>query len=124
MRKLKYHEKKLLKKVDFLSWKREGGHREAMVMQRYHVTGRDDYKKYSSVCRTTQKMVNMLKQMNPNDPTRIELTDKLLEKLIMSLKLLMADDLVLQSLWTLVNQYELQWCIAIETHIGWLQFPF
>ena len=45
MRKLKYHEKKLLKKVNFLEWKREGGHREAHVMHRYHVTGRDDYKK-------------------------------------------------------------------------------
>ena len=45
MRKLKFHEKKLLKKVNFLEWKREGGHRESQVMQRYHVTGRDDYKK-------------------------------------------------------------------------------
>ncbi|BBH00177.1 Alpha-L RNA-binding motif/Ribosomal protein S4 family protein [Prunus dulcis] len=45
MRKLKFHEKKLLKKVNFLDWKREGGHREAQVLQRYHVTGRDDYKK-------------------------------------------------------------------------------
>ena len=45
MRKLKFHEKKLLKKVNFLEWKREGGHREAHVMHRYHVTGRDDYKK-------------------------------------------------------------------------------
>lgn len=47
MRKLKFHEKKLLKKVNFLEWKREGGHREAHVMHRYHVTGRDDYKKYN-----------------------------------------------------------------------------
>ena len=46
MRKLKFHEKKLLKKVNFLEWKREGGHRENLIMQRYHVTGRDDYKKY------------------------------------------------------------------------------
>lgn len=49
MRKLKFHEKKLLKKVNFLEWKREGGHREAFVMQRYHVTGRDDYKKLALV---------------------------------------------------------------------------
>ena len=28
MRKLKHHEKKLLKKVDFLQWKREHQHRE------------------------------------------------------------------------------------------------
>lgn len=45
MRKLKFHEKKLLKKVNFLEWKRESGCREAFVMQRYHVSGRDDYKK-------------------------------------------------------------------------------
>ncbi|KAJ9564079.1 hypothetical protein OSB04_000045 [Centaurea solstitialis] len=81
MRKLKFHEKKLLKKVNFLEWKREGGHREAQVMHRYHVTGRDDYKKYSGLCRMAQKLVNILKQMDPRDPYRIEMTDALLEKL-------------------------------------------
>lgn len=45
MRKLKYHEKKLLKKVNFLEYKREGGHREAFVTRRYMLTERDDYKK-------------------------------------------------------------------------------
>ncbi|KAJ1379123.1 RNA-binding S4 domain [Sesbania bispinosa] len=81
MRKLKFHEKKLLKKVNFLEWKREGGHRENQIMQRYQVTGRDDYKKYSSLGRMVQKLVNILKQMDPKDPFRIEMTDKLLEKL-------------------------------------------
>ncbi|XP_010261126.1 PREDICTED: U3 small nucleolar ribonucleoprotein protein IMP3-like [Nelumbo nucifera] len=81
MRKLKFHEKKLLKKVNFLEWKREGGHGEAHVMQRYHVTGRDDYKKYSSLCWVVQKLVNMLMTMDPRDPFRIEMTDMLLEKL-------------------------------------------
>ncbi|PIN06367.1 U3 small nucleolar ribonucleoprotein (snoRNP) component [Handroanthus impetiginosus] len=81
MRKLKFHEKKLLKKVNFLEWKREGGQRESLVMHRYHVTGRDDYKKYSSLCRMVQKLVNILKQMDPRDPYRIEMTDALLEKL-------------------------------------------
>lgn len=81
MRQLKFHEKKLLKKVNFLEWKREGGHREGMVMQRYHVTGRDDYKKYSILCRMIQKLTNILKQMDPRDPFRIQMTDALLEKL-------------------------------------------
>ncbi|KAL6499175.1 hypothetical protein OROMI_000566 [Orobanche minor] len=81
MRKLKFHEKKLLKKVNFFQWKREGGHRENLVISRYHVTGRDDYKKYSSLCRTVQKLVSILKQMGPGDPYRIEMTDVLLEKL-------------------------------------------
>nr|CAB3470167.1 unnamed protein product [Digitaria exilis] len=45
MRKLKHHEKKLLKKTNFLEYKREGGHREALVTQRYRLVERDDYKK-------------------------------------------------------------------------------
>ncbi|XP_047965301.1 U3 small nucleolar ribonucleoprotein protein IMP3-like [Salvia hispanica] len=81
MRKLKFHEKKLLKKVNFLEWKREGGQRENLVMHRYHVTGRDDYKKYSRLCRTVQRLVSILKQMDARDPYRIEMTDNLLEKL-------------------------------------------
>ncbi|KAL1329786.1 hypothetical protein HN51_046972 [Arachis hypogaea] len=81
MRKLRFHEKKLLKKVNFLEWKREGGRRENQVMQRYHLTGRDDYKKYSSICGMIQKLVNILKQMDPKDPFRVDMTDKLLEKL-------------------------------------------
>ncbi|KAK9133804.1 hypothetical protein Scep_013332 [Stephania cephalantha] len=81
MRPLKLHEQKLLKKVNFLEWKRERGHREAQVMYRYHVTGRDDYKKYAGICGMVQKLVNILKQMDPRDPFRIEMTDLLLEKL-------------------------------------------
>ena len=81
MRKLKYHEKKLLKKVNFLEWKKEDGHREAFVMQRYHATHRDDYKRYSGLCRMVQKLVNVLMKMDRNDPSRIQFTDLLLEKL-------------------------------------------
>jgi hypothetical protein len=43
VRKLKHHEQKLLKKVDFLNWKSDDNHREAAVMRRYHVQKRDDY---------------------------------------------------------------------------------
>ncbi|XP_057813086.1 uncharacterized protein LOC131027118 isoform X1 [Cryptomeria japonica] len=81
MRKLKFHEKKLLKKVNFLEWKKEGGQREALVMRRYHITGRDDYKKYSVLCGVVTKLVNILKQIDPKDPFRVEMTDRLLEKL-------------------------------------------
>ncbi|CAI9780711.1 unnamed protein product [Fraxinus pennsylvanica] len=50
-------------------------------MHRYHVTSRDDYKKYSSLCRMVQKQVNILKQMDTRDPFRTEMTDAILEKL-------------------------------------------
>ena len=34
MRQLKFHEKKLLKKVDFLKWKSDNEHRELLVWLR------------------------------------------------------------------------------------------
>lgn len=40
MRQLKHHEQKLLRKVDFLQWKSDAGHREIAVMRRYHVQNR------------------------------------------------------------------------------------
>ena len=46
MRKLKFHETKLIRKTNFLEWKREGGHRENLITRRYHMGGRDDYKKF------------------------------------------------------------------------------
>nr|CAB3467646.1 unnamed protein product [Digitaria exilis] len=81
MRKLKHHEKKLLKKTNFLEYKREGGHREALVTQRYRLVERDDYKKYNGICLMVQKLVNIIKQMDPRDPFRIEVTEMLLDKL-------------------------------------------
>ncbi|SJL01434.1 probable IMP3-component of the U3 small nucleolar ribonucleoprotein [Armillaria ostoyae] len=45
VRKLKYHEQKLLKKVDFLNWKQDANLREIKVMRRYHVQDREDYHK-------------------------------------------------------------------------------
>ena len=45
MRKLKYHEQKLLKKTDFLNWKKEKNIREIKVLRRYHIHDREDYVK-------------------------------------------------------------------------------
>lgn len=50
-------------------------------MRRYLITGRDDYKKYNSLCGMVIKLVNILKQVDPKDPFRVEMTDRLLEKL-------------------------------------------
>lgn len=46
MRQLKHHERKLLKKVDFLQWKSDDTLHEIKVMRRYHVQNREDYAKY------------------------------------------------------------------------------
>ena len=45
MRQLKYHEQKLLKKVDFLQWKKDDNIREIKVIRRYHLQQREDYHK-------------------------------------------------------------------------------
>ena len=45
VRSLKYHEKKLLKKVDFVTWKSDNSLREVRVMRKYHLQKREDYTK-------------------------------------------------------------------------------
>ncbi|KAK3141242.1 hypothetical protein QOZ80_4BG0331330 [Eleusine coracana subsp. coracana] len=81
MRKLKFHVQKRLKKINFLEYKREKGHREATITQRYILGERDDYKKYNGICQMVQKQVHIMKHMDPRDPFRIEMTDMLLDKL-------------------------------------------
>lgn len=46
VRKLKYHEEKLLKKVDFMNWKVDNNLHEAKVLRKYHVRKREDYTKW------------------------------------------------------------------------------
>jgi hypothetical protein len=46
MRQLKHHEQKLLKKVDFLQWKKEDTIREMKIIRRYFLQQREDYHKY------------------------------------------------------------------------------
>lgn len=81
MRKLKFHEEKLLKKVNFLEWKSENGQREIQVMRRYHIQDRDDYKKYNKLCGMVTRLVSVLKKLDSRDSVRQELTELLLEKL-------------------------------------------
>lgn len=81
MRPLKFHEQKLLKKVDFLRWKKEDNIRELQVMRKFHIQDRDDYKKYNRIAGMVTKLTGILKELDPKDPTRIELTDQLLTKL-------------------------------------------
>ncbi len=81
MRKLKHHERKLLKKTNFLQWKSENNHRELEVIRRYHVQDREEYKELNKICGMVTKLTNMLRQIDPRDPDRVEMTEKLLDKL-------------------------------------------
>lgn len=45
VRKLKFHEQKLLKKVDFITWKVDDSSRENKILRRFHIQKREDYTK-------------------------------------------------------------------------------
>lgn len=46
VRKLKYHEQKLLKKLDLTNWDL-GDNNESKVMRKYNLTNRNDYSKFN-----------------------------------------------------------------------------
>lgn len=50
VRKLKYHEQKLLRKVDFTTYAQDNDHRDAAVVRRYHIQKPSDYQKYNRIC--------------------------------------------------------------------------
>lgn len=81
VRNLKHHEQKLLKKVDFLDWKQDQGHRDTQVMRTYHIQNREDYHKYNKICGEIRKLAHKLSLLQPNDPYRIKHEQLLLEKL-------------------------------------------
>jgi U3 small nucleolar ribonucleoprotein protein IMP3 len=56
MRKLKYHEKKLLKKVDFFCYRKENSLREIKVQRRFHLQNREDYVKNNKLVGAIRKI--------------------------------------------------------------------
>ncbi|KAI9467441.1 U3 small nucleolar ribonucleoprotein imp3 [Coemansia sp. RSA 989] len=81
VRQLKYHEKKLLRKVDFVEWKNEHNVREIEVMRRYHLSSREEYHKYSALVRQAQKLAHAISRLDPRDPKRFASEEAFLEKL-------------------------------------------
>ncbi|EDO45146.1 predicted protein [Nematostella vectensis] len=81
VRKLKFHEQKLLKKVDFISWKSDNNIREVKVLRKYHIQKREDYTKYNKLSGLIKSLANKIKDLDPKDPYRVEATEQILEKL-------------------------------------------
>jgi U3 small nucleolar ribonucleoprotein protein IMP3 len=79
-RKLKHHENKLLKKTDFLVWKKEQNLREIQILRRYHIQKREDYTKYNKIANIMKRLAHKLMLLDASDPYRIKMTDQLLEK--------------------------------------------
>eukprot|EP00055_Hartaetosiga_balthica_P000865 m.137631 g.137631 ORF g.137631 m.137631 type:complete len:181 (-) comp12051_c0_seq1:220-762(-) len=77
VRKLKHHEKKLLKKVDFMN----KNLRPAEIMHRYHIQQREDYTKYCRLAGKVTKLTALLRDLDPKDPIRVATSKHLLLKL-------------------------------------------
>ncbi|KAI9669718.1 MAG: Small subunit (SSU) processome component [Alyxoria varia] len=81
MRKLKHHERKLLRKVDFTTYKSDNNHREAAVIRRYVIQKPSDYTKYNRICGSLRQLAHRLTELEPDDAVRRRHEDLLLEKL-------------------------------------------
>lgn len=81
LRKLKFHEQKLLRKVDFVEWKSDQNVREIKVLRRYHVLRREDYVHYNRLVGEIRRVAHRLKALDPKDPYRVRTTEQLVEKL-------------------------------------------
>ena len=81
MRQLKHHEKKLLKKVDFFSWKSDQNVREAKIIRKYLLQEREDYVKYSKIVGNITKLCAKLQTLPGTDDLRHQLSVQVLQKL-------------------------------------------
>ncbi|CAG0914032.1 unnamed protein product [Notodromas monacha] len=81
MRQLKFAEKKLLKKVDFISWEVDNNLHEVKVLRRYGIQKREDYTKYNKLSRETRELARKIKEIDPKDPKRAIFSAALLDKL-------------------------------------------
>ncbi|OCT83056.1 U3 small nucleolar ribonucleoprotein protein IMP3 [Xenopus laevis] len=81
VRKLKYHEQKLLKKVDFINWEVDNNIHEVKVLRKYHLDKREDYTKYNKLSRNIRELAQKIRDLDEKDQFRIQSTSKVLEKL-------------------------------------------
>lgn len=80
-RKLKFHEQKLLKKVDFIQWKKDDTIRENKILRKYHIQKREDYTKYNRLTGSIIQLATKIKDLGAKDPFRSDSIDKLMIKL-------------------------------------------
>ncbi|TKR92524.1 hypothetical protein L596_007161 [Steinernema carpocapsae] len=81
VRKLKFHEQKLLKKVDFVSWESDNKHRERDILAKFHIKKREHYSTYMKLAAKTHGLAKKITDLKPNDPFRAEKARQLLGRL-------------------------------------------
>lgn len=81
VRKLKFHEQKLLKKVDFINWEVDNNLHEVKVLRRFRIERREDYMKYNKLSRNIRDLAQKIRDLDEKDGFRAQSTHRLLEKL-------------------------------------------
>ena len=81
LRKLKHHEQRLLKKVDFLRWSNDDSMHVNQMVRRYHLKSQEEYVKYNKIVGNIRSLVHKLKDLDPADPFRQRMSDLLLKRL-------------------------------------------
>lgn len=77
MRKLKYHEKKILKKVDFVNWKHNI--KEVAIMRQYNIT-RQEYQTYYNISLEIKRLAQEIIDLK-DEPSKVRMTEALTDKL-------------------------------------------
>jgi len=81
VRKLKYHEQKLLRKVDFTTYASDNNHRDAAVIRRYNIQKPGDYQKYNRLAGSLKQLAHRLAALPPDSAFRLKHESLLLSKL-------------------------------------------
>ncbi|KAJ1914966.1 U3 small nucleolar ribonucleoprotein imp3 [Tieghemiomyces parasiticus] len=81
VRQFKYHESKLLKKVDFLEYKNEKNIEQIRVIGRYNLKNREEYLQYGQLAYEARRLTKMLAKLDAKDTYRLEQENRLLDKL-------------------------------------------
>ncbi|KAF2436199.1 U3 small nucleolar ribonucleoprotein imp3 [Tothia fuscella] len=81
VRKLKHHESKLLRKVDFTTYKSDSSHLQSQILRRYSITSPSDYTSYNRLCGSLKSLAHKLASLDPSDPIRTKHEELLLGKL-------------------------------------------
>jgi U3 small nucleolar ribonucleoprotein protein IMP3 len=81
VRKLKHHEQKLLRKVDFVNYPSDDQHRAAEVIRKYSLSNPTDYSSYNRLAGKLRHLAHRIALLPPEFPFRRKQEDLLLEKL-------------------------------------------
>lgn len=81
MRQLKYHEQKLLKKVNLLEWKGTSTQKEHSVISKYVIEERETYVMYNLIVGKIRRLSLALAKLNDNDEVKTQMVKDLTQKL-------------------------------------------